>query len=108
MLLFPGIFLHFEVCSIAVYCCAIPRPQATPAQRKGRCALIQELCDSRGGRQQKKLERGAGLILYMYFFFAATPPAELESGQSSLTKTLDPQNTGPSTVPTETDKRQTI
>ena len=41
----------------------------------------------------------------IFFFFGAPPPPELESGQSSPTKTLDPVARLCRQKPTETDKR---
>ena len=101
---------------IAVYCWArtlktrLQRHQATPrtapGPRRGRSALIQELRDPGGGGAiAKKKKKNLGGGCQFFFFLAPPPPPELESGQSSPTKTLDPVARLCRQKPTETDKR---
>ena len=63
-----------------------------------------------GGRQKKKKKKfgGGGGVNFFFFFFWRPPPPQLESGQSSPTKTLDPVARLCRKKPTETDKRQKI
>ena len=102
---------------IAVYCWArtlktrLQRHQATPhspgppqgAERSHPRAPRSRGGGGGAGAKKKKKKFGGGVSIF--FFFGAPPPPELESGQSSPTKTLDPVARLCRQKPTETDKR---
>ena len=102
---------------IAVYCWArtlktrLQRHQATPhspGPPQGAERSHPRAPRSRGGgggRAPKKKKKNLGGGVNFFFFWRPPPPPELESGQSSPTKTLDPVARLCRQKPTETDKR---